>query len=327
MALSPGDYTLDILDTNENQLLVRAFNDREFYSTTDLIDQNWLWQHTDLADGSRFVPVSADIEPSYLRFGTQTISNMRESEQHYGGNMGCNGMGGTYFANAEQQLLLAGPDSEAMGCQEEAMASDDFWFERVTSIYRYTIDRDTLRLFAASGDTFVFEREVEISAENRIYRDILSEWSNDAPILVVTKSAAGRPSTTPDDIRATLNELFGNGHNDMQAETVDDLLARNDAPTALADVLTLDATIVVDPSELDDLFANGTEAGWETIADQYNSAQTIFTFSLLRFNVAGDQAIVYYGIRYPGFNGGYYALTSNSGDHWIGGSASNAWSE
>ena len=50
-ALPPGDYTLDILATNNHQLLFRFFNDRNFYIATNLIDQNWLWQYTDLADG------------------------------------------------------------------------------------------------------------------------------------------------------------------------------------------------------------------------------------------------------------------------------------
>ena len=321
-ALSSGDHTLDIL-AMENKLLIRTFDDRDFYTATDLIDQNWVWQHTDLADGSRFTPVLSTLTPSYLRFGTATIIDTGESGLSYGGNMGCNGMGGTYFVTPNDDLLLNPPFSTDMLCEDEAMVGEYFWKERITSIYRYTVDGDTLRLFVANGDVFVFEREVEMSDENRIYRDILSEWGNDAPILVVAESAAGQQGATPDDIRATLTELFGHRADDMQTETVDDFLARNDTPTALPDVLTLDANITfVTQAELDELFANGTEAGWEAIAAQYNNVKWIFTFSLPGFNAAGDQAIVYYGLRYRNFNGGYYVLKSNGGR-----TVSIAWSE
>lgn len=237
--------------------------------------------------------------------------------------MGCNGMSGTYFVNTNSDLLFNGGISTDMLCEDEAMAGEYFWNGRITSIYRYMVDEDTLRLFVANGDVFVFVREAEMSDENRIYRSIISRRGNNTTILVTAKSAAGQPGATPDDIRATLTNLFSNPGDDMQTETVDNFLERNETPIALADVLTLEANIVfVDSAEIDELFANGTEAGWEVITTQYNDVKWIFTFSLPGFNAAGDQAIVYYGLRYRSFNGGYYVLNSNGGRR-----VSIAWSE
>jgi hypothetical protein len=245
--------------------------------------------------------------------------------------MGCNNIGGTYFANADGALLISAGFSTSMLCEEAAMESEDFWRLSVPLVYRYAIEGDRLRLFVANGDTFVFAREGEISAENRIYRSILSGWGSATPILIVAESAAGRPGATPADIRATLDSLFGDSPEDslkLQADTVDDFLARNAAPSALAEVLALDADMIfIDPAELDALFADGEDAGWEALAAQYDGAETIFTFSLPGFDATGHHALVYYGVRYRGFAGGYYALKFNSGDDWHGGATSLAWSE
>ncbi|MCG8349169.1 MAG: nucleotidyltransferase family protein [Chloroflexales bacterium] len=330
-ALPSGAYLLDMLAVENDRLLARPFDNRTYYVATDLINQKWLWQHTDRADGSRFAAVSADREPSYLRFRTSTTGNIRQAGLGYGGNMGCNGMGGAYFANADGALLLGLSSSTLMGCEEAAMESEDFWRLSVPLVYRYTIEGDTLRLFVANGDTFVFAREGEISAENRIYRSIMIGHGSDTPILIVAESAAGRPGATPADIRTTLDRLFGASPEDsfaLQAETVDDFLARNAASTGLAEVLTLDADMAfIDPAELDALFANGEDAGWDALAAQYNGAETILTFSLPGFGATGDQALVYCGVRSRGFDGGYYALKFNSGDDWYGGSTSLVWSE
>jgi len=323
--LAAGDYLIDIAVAGD-EIIVRPFNDRDYYAAADLVEQNWLWQYTELVDGSRFVPVSADIEPSYLRFRTDTTPNMGEAGR---GNMGCNGMGGNYFANGDQQLLMSGVGSNSMLCGEEAMESEYFWADHAPTIYRYEIYGDTLRLFATGGSTFVFEKEGAITVENRIYRSIFSGWGGDVPVLVVAESNAGRPGATNDDIRDRINGVFGHLSEDMVGDlddTISNFLETNSAPADLTEEFTLDENvIVISSTELGQLFAEGAEAGWMAIADQYDGAQIIFSFSQPSFNDSGDQVLVYYSIRQGDSYLGYYAFKFDSGDNWDGGMSSLAW--
>lgn len=222
---------------------------------------------------------------------------------------------------AQPNLFIIG--STEMLCEDERMAGDLLWNERAQQLHRYEIEGDRLSLFTPAGDAFEFVREGAISAESRIYAAVINDWS-DGGYLFVREPAFNQAGVSAAETRQQLEALFSQrGEREaISAELLDAFFA------AQTDTLSLtlpngDPTFI-SQAELDNIFADGEEQGWQTIAERFPDVQLIFTLSNVGFS--DNEALVYSAIRMPQQETGYYSIRTAGNGNYLGNSTSLLWS-
>lgn len=279
----------------------------------DLLVGTWLWRTTEFSDGNTFTPVSWDTFTPHIRFTAE--------HQQYGGNVGCNHLGGEFTAYTDGRIKLQIGASTLMLCSDDIMAAETLWMENDGNITEYIVTDDELHLLTDAGDRFIFEREGEVSVESRIYTAILNDWGseNEGTHLIVDKTAFNQEGVSASDTRGDVLDKF---------EVSDALLdaffaAQNDAPITIefpnGDVPLLNK------AKYDALFSEGDTAGWEAFKTEYPNVEMIFTFSHIGFT--DDEALVYFSVHMPHFHGGYYSHRSQPDSGYRANTSGQIWSD
>jgi hypothetical protein len=113
-----------------------------------------------------------------------------------------------------------------------------------------------------------------------------------AKLLVVTNQTVTDAKSDHDFIQAG-DALTKRMPSDMQSVTVEDYLAKNQAPSSITDRLTLPiAYVLVDDREIRSLFAKGV-GGWDDFNRKYPDSAGVIRLSRVGFNPNMDQALVY----------------------------------
>ena len=152
--LVSGRYTY-YLGIEAGELVETMIADDDWHVPTTLIEQDYFW----LAGSGPQQP-AADLESEqgdwpYIRFADSLSPNDGEAGLQFWGFTGCNGMGGTYFSNPYQAVVITGIGQNAAGCMPEVMASEAYFTAYLTGINYYYQVNDWLFLTHGSSDRLV----------------------------------------------------------------------------------------------------------------------------------------------------------------------------
>ncbi len=271
-----------------------------------LLATDWRWHGAKLADGHTVEPFTSTTFHPSIRFTVEPAPNEGEIGFVFTGNMGCNGMGGTYAADASGRFEIYGVGSTQMLCEDERMAGDLLWTELAPRLNRLEFEGDEMHLMTSDGDVFLFLPEGEVSAENDIYAAIINDWlGNDDAYLIVSDSSFNQAGVSEAETRQQINSLFPKRDEieGISAELLDSFFANQSDTLDLA-LPNGDASFITQ-TELDTIFADSSGQGWQTLTERYPDLQLIFTFSNIGYS--DSEALVYYAIHTPNQQAGYYA--------------------
>lgn len=156
--LPAGNYTY-VFDIDSGNAQQAVFNDTLQPILTDLVDQDWYWVRTELADGGEFVPSQAGNRAPYIHFTTDISPNQGEVGYVLTGHAACNGMFGTYLPNNYNAFILPLIGQNETLCAEEVMETELAFMGYLNGIIFYYFEGELLQLFTGSGDVLIFSRE------------------------------------------------------------------------------------------------------------------------------------------------------------------------
>lgn len=316
--LTVGSYIIDLI-LNEDDLLARPFQDQEYFASVELIDVTWTWQRVEYADSSTYTPYTSPTFSPTLKFGTATTPNFGEAGQLYSGNWGCNGMGGLYFVNEYNEFLALGGGSTMMFCGEAEMESESIGATLLSAAHRFERIDNELHLITLAGDRMIFTPQAEILADAQIYLDIINGWGGtNTPFLVVAETKSRPSGISEAEASAGIQALFpdrGEPSTTLSTESIETFFLQQTGDAVKIE-LPNDDIQLISKSELEALFADGDEAGWQAIQEQYPGVGVIFAFSDVGF--FGDKALVYYEVWTGGSIAPYYSIRFKTDDSWQG---------
>ena len=327
--LDAGSYMVDLL-LNDGELLARPFRDDEFFVAADLIDVTWTWQRVEYADGSVYTPYTSLTFTPAIRFGIDTSPNFGEAGQQLSGNLGCNGMGALYFANTQGDLLVSPGTMTSMLCGDEEMESETIGSTLLQSAYRYERSSGELHLITPDGDRMILRQERTLTATSQIYVDIINGWSGtNTSFLVVAKTKTRPDGVTEAEAIAGIQELFPDrGEPDLtiSAEEIQRFFLQQTG-VLVKIALPNGEPQLISETELETLFSDGDEAGWQAVQERYPGVEAIFAFSDVGFlgddvSSMDEKILVYYEVRTSSGVSPYYSLRFKTGGSWQGGMTS-----
>jgi hypothetical protein len=150
--------------------------------------------------------------------------------------------------------------------------------------------------------------------EQAVYTAVLQAMFS-ASSFVIMDTTATDPGGV-ENTAQTLGYVLQNMH-DVAPETVDSFRFRNDSADSIRPDMNLGVEyVLLSRAERNQIFGQN-QSGWEIFYSRYPNTPGITTFSRVGFNVALDQALVYFGRQSDGLAGaGYYLLLKKANGIW-----------
>ena len=149
--LPAGRYTY-YLSLENGQLSETMIADDDWHVADGLLDVNWYWVDGDGDQG----PVADEGRWPFLSFTAAASPNQGEIGWQFGGFTSCNGMGGTYFTNADGALVIAGIGQTEAACAEPAMTAESYFTGFLRGINYFSQVGEWLFLVDNSGERLIF---------------------------------------------------------------------------------------------------------------------------------------------------------------------------
>lgn len=163
--------------------------------------------------------------------------------------------------------------------------------------------------------------------EYAVYAAII-EWgflTESTRLIVVTDHTAAGLFVEESLDEQMIEYIRDNMGTDLQAETLNDYLAKNEETYELEKRFPLNMQyVLISEAELSKIFEDGE--GWDQFYETYPNSQGTMTLSRVGFNTNMDQALVYVGNQAHYLAGiGYYVLLAKEESAWAIENAVVAW--
>jgi heat shock protein HslJ len=284
--------------------------------------ENTLWQLTRIV--SRDTPTGPDS------IATELIGQWEHITAYFvdgevGGSTGCNHYGASYQINDTQLTLTKELVSTAALCSDERGNRRERAFlaglEAATS---YAIADHQLTIAHPDGELIFQAQPDQAGNEIAVYAELLRGWQGGQEQLVILNEIrTGAPGSDIDETGNVVQQQFGS-----ILPLWENFRAKNSAPQVITGTLDIGfPTTFISTAEVEALFANGEQAGWPAFRQRYPGAQRIFSLSRVGFNAAGDEALVYLGIRSEQDTGGFYNRLTLHYGIWKTAQGTRIWEE
>jgi hypothetical protein len=167
-----------------------------------------------------------------------------------------------------------------------------------------------------------------VAAEEYAVYEAVIEWgflTESTKLIVVTDHTAAGLFVEESMDERMIEYIRDNMGTDLQAETLNDYLAKNEETYELGKRFPLDVQyVLISEAELNKIFEEGE--GWDQFYSTYPNSQGTMTLSRVGFNTNVDQALVYVGNQAHYLAGiGYYVLLAKEQGAWVVENAVMAW--
>ncbi|NOK76875.1 MAG: hypothetical protein GFH24_608316n70 [Chloroflexi bacterium AL-N5] len=248
------------------------------------------------------------------------------------GSTGCNDYSGSYrIDNFQITVPSAFTNTEAECIDDTAREQEEQFLTGIQTAESYRIDGDVLTITHPDGE-LVFRVKGDTSADpNAVYATILREWQGARDAFVVLNET--RFNTPDQDMDATIAALQELPPLSDEVATLDETLLtdfreKNAESQSLDSTFSIDfPTIFMNQADIDDIFVDGEEAGWQTFNERFGNTDGYVALSNVGFSEGGNEALVYLELHSPDDTAGFYNTLFLQNGTWVVVQSNRIWGD
>ena len=246
------------------------------------------------------------------------------------GSTGCNDYGGSYQLNNLEITMLSPFTVTEVECIDAVAQEREAQFlTGMQAAQSYEISGDVLTITYPEGELVFRIKEDTTADPNAVYEALLRQWQGEREAFVVLNET--RFNAPDQDMDATIDTLQELPPLSDEGSTLDETLLI-DFREKNAELQSLDSTFLIDfptifmnQADIDDIFVDGEEAGWQTFNERFGNTDGYIALSNVGFSEGGNEALVYLELHSPNDIGGFYSQLFLQNGTWVVAQSDRIW--
>ncbi|MEM8530286.1 MAG: META domain-containing protein [Chloroflexota bacterium] len=237
------------------------------------------------------------------------------------GDISCNTYGVPYQLSDAQIVVTMSEFATTEGGCSDTLEQTLQFMDGMEAIESYEIIGDVLTITYPEGELVFRAQDGTGTDPNAVYEAFLRQWQGEREAFVVlNETRFNVPDQDMDATIETLQELppISDEVAPLDETLLTDFREKNDESQSLDGTFSIDfPTIFMSQSDIDDIFVDGEEAGWQTFNERFGNTDGYIALSNVGFSEGGNEALAYLELHSPNDTAGFYNRLFLQNGTWV----------